>query len=165
MLKFTNSSIVFQELPNEVTLAINIAGCPNKCVGCHSSFLQEDIGEDLTYEKLEDLIRNNDGITAVCFMGGDSQPQYINLFAGYLYARFPDIRVGWYSGRSEIYLDVIYYFFDYIKIGPYIPEFGPLNNPKTNQKLFKVTHPNGYMQKPKLIDITSSFWNNHKFGQ
>ena len=38
MLKYANFDIVFQEVPDEVTLAINISNCPNQCVGCHSKY-------------------------------------------------------------------------------------------------------------------------------
>ena len=36
MLKYVNTAVVFQEIPDEVTLAINISGCPCRCPGCHS---------------------------------------------------------------------------------------------------------------------------------
>jgi len=43
--------------------------------------------------------------------------------------------------------------FDYIKIGPYIEEKGPLNNPNTNQRLYEKV---GNNHK----DITYKFWKN-----
>ena len=52
MLRYYNFDIVFAEIPEEVTLAINITNCPNRCVGCHSPHLQQDIGENLTTEEL-----------------------------------------------------------------------------------------------------------------
>ena len=78
-MKYVDTKIVFQELPNEITLAINISGCPCACIGCHSSYLSQDIGESLTKEALQQLIRKNKGITAILFMGGDANPAYINL--------------------------------------------------------------------------------------
>ena len=51
MLKYYNYDIVFQEYPDEVTLAINLTLCPNRCVGCHSAFLRDDIGEELSPER------------------------------------------------------------------------------------------------------------------
>ena len=48
MLKYVNYDIVFQEFPDEVTLAINLSLCPNGCPGCHSAYLKDDIGEELT---------------------------------------------------------------------------------------------------------------------
>ena len=47
MLKYVNTDVVFQEIPDEVTLAINISNCPCHCPGCHSRYLWEDIGLSL----------------------------------------------------------------------------------------------------------------------
>ena len=52
MLKYTDYDIVFQEIPDEVTLAINLSNCPNRCKGCHSPYLQQNVGEALTEENL-----------------------------------------------------------------------------------------------------------------
>lgn len=81
MLKYVNTDVVFQEIPNETTLAINISNCPCHCKGCHSAYLAEDIGEILTFSRLEKLIKQHEGITAVCFMGGDNDPKEINHYA------------------------------------------------------------------------------------
>ena len=71
MLRYINTDIVFQEFPDEVTLAINISGCPCRCPGCHSQFLWANRGEELTAEALSALIRETeDTITCVGFMGG-----------------------------------------------------------------------------------------------
>ena len=48
MLTYVNHDIVFQEFPDEVTLAINLSRCPNRCPGCHSPYLQQEEGEELT---------------------------------------------------------------------------------------------------------------------
>lgn len=101
-MKYVDTKIVFQELPNEITLAINISGCPCACIGCHSSYLSQDIGESLTKEALQQLIRKNKGITAISFMGGDANPAYINKLAKYLYHNYPNLKIGWYSGRDKL---------------------------------------------------------------
>ena len=73
-------SVVFSEIPDEITLAFNISNCLNHCVGCHSPYLKEDIGEELTGEKVSEYIERNSGITCVCFMGeGNDQEALINL--------------------------------------------------------------------------------------
>ena len=36
-IKYVIDEVVFREFPDEVTLALNISGCPNHCPGCHSS--------------------------------------------------------------------------------------------------------------------------------
>ena len=82
MLKYVGFDIVFQEIPDEVSLAINISQCPNNCKGCHSSYLMEDIGENLSYDNLCRLVdKYRDSITCVCFMGGDVSPQEIEDLA------------------------------------------------------------------------------------
>ena len=35
MLRYTDYDIVFREIPDETTLAVNLAGCPNRCPGCN----------------------------------------------------------------------------------------------------------------------------------
>ena len=72
MLKYTNTGIVFQEIPDEVTLAINISNCPCHCPGCHSQYLWEDIGLPLDTTALDDFIDEyGRDITCIAFMGGD----------------------------------------------------------------------------------------------
>ena len=79
MLNYLNTGIVFQEIPDEVTLSINITGCPCRCPGCHSQYLWENIGEPLTPMVLDKLVADyNDEITCICFMGGDADPKYVS---------------------------------------------------------------------------------------
>ena len=79
MLKYVNSEVTFSEVPDEITLCINISNCPCHCKGCHSAYLAEDVGKPLVGMVLrEDLINKNKGITCVAFMGGDSNPESIN---------------------------------------------------------------------------------------
>lgn len=205
MIKYTDYDIVFQEIPDETTLAINISGCPNRCPGCHSPELWEDIGTNLDLDELVRLVNKYDNITCVCFMGGDKNPFEIkNLIKMYhvwyenrnresFWSKsfketnrpIPKIlpKFAWYSGQSDEdkafdcfsydyeyrdqyifvtydrnYIRKHYYkerynlqMFDYIKLGPYIEELGPLNNPNTNQRLYKV-------EGNQLIDITNKFW-------
>lgn len=71
MLKYVDYDILFQEIPDEVTLAINLSRCPYRCKGCHSPQLQSDIGEELNEEALLRLLqRYGKSVTCICFMGG-----------------------------------------------------------------------------------------------
>ena len=157
MVKYYNSMVVFEEIPDEITLAINITNCPCRCVNCHSKFLWEDVGTELTFEELERLIKENDGITCVCFMGGDANPKEINDLATYISAKnmcgYKPLKIGWYSGKDELSEDIDIRLFDYIKLGHYDEKFGGLDKETTNQHLYKITH-----DKESLIDITSKFW-------
>ena len=160
MVKYYNAMTVFEEIPNEITLAINITNCPCHCKGCHSKFLWEDIGTELTFEELDNLIEKNDGITTVCFMGGDATPEEIMDLAVYIRLEYSNLKIGWYSGRDEYYKDINFDFFDYIKLGHYDEELGGLNKKTTNQKLYKLTHTiyDDGVKGIELKDITHMFW-------
>lgn len=158
MLKYVNVYIGFSEIPDEISLLINISNCPCNCEGCHSAYLAGDIGEILDWDALEKMILQNTGITCICFMGGDNSPYEVDILAEMVKYKYPNIKTAWYSGREEISKDIHLYNFDYIKIGPYIKEKGPLNSPTTNQKLYKIVRMTS--GKYKMIDITNKFWKN-----
>jgi anaerobic ribonucleoside-triphosphate reductase activating protein len=146
--------VVFEEIPNEITLAINLTNCPCHCKGCHSKFLWEDTGTELTIEELDRLINKNDGITTVCFMGGDASPEAVSLLAEYTH-EIRKLKVGWYSGMDELSDKINLDWFDYVKIGHYDEDLGPLNKETTNQKLFRVSK---FENDYQLMDITYLFW-------
>jgi anaerobic ribonucleoside-triphosphate reductase activating protein len=154
MVKYYNAMVVFEEIPNEITLAINLTNCPCHCKGCHSKFLWEDTGTELTIEELDRLINKNDGITTVCFMGGDASPEAVSLLAEYTH-EIRKLKVGWYSGMDELSDKINLDWFDYVKIGHYDEDLGPLNKETTNQKLFRVSK---FENDYQLMDITYLFW-------
>lgn len=155
MLRYTDHCIVFQEIPNEVTLAINISNCPNRCKGCHSPYLMDNIGEPLNEEVLSQLLcKYGASITCVCFMGGDADPKEIDWLAFFLRNQaISPVKVGWYSGRDKLPIDISIHNFDYIKIGPYIEKLGGLKSSNTNQRLYQIIG-------GELKDITNCFWKN-----
>lgn len=150
MLKYLNTAVTFSEFPDEISLCINITGCVIHCPQCHSQYLWEDIGEPLTIEALSKLIDKNEGITCVGLMGGDREPYQINALAKGIKGLY-DIKVGWYSGKSELSKDIILDNFNYIKLGPYIEKVGGIDKKTTNQKMFEVID-------NKLVDVTAKFW-------
>ena len=161
MLKYLTTDVVFREIPDEITLAINITNCPCHCEGCHSPELRRNIGKDLSQRALERLISENSGISCVCFMGGDSEPKTVELLAQVVKMKFPELKVGWYSGHQYFYENVDYQYFDYVKVGPYIKAYGPLDSPTTNQKLFKKMDSIDETTKINTFsfeDITKKFW-------
>lgn len=160
MLKYLDTKVTFAEVPDEVTLCINITGCKNNCKGCHSPYLAEDIGEELTIERLTELATTNKGITAICFMGGDSDSKRINRLAKWVQDEL-DLKVAWYSGRQELSPDIDLKNFSYIKLGPYIEELGPLTSKTTNQRFYwvaDVSSDNPQESKRYLMDMTDKFW-------
>lgn len=153
MLKYVDTLVSFQEIPDEISLCINISNCPNNCPGCHSSYLKDDVGTPLTYVELMQLISKNQGISCVCFMGGDKEPWEVQRLAQRV--KEEGLKAAWYSGKSEIPEDIRLVNFDYVKLGPYIEERGPLNSRNTNQVMYKIDH---IADRPFVVDITSRFW-------
>ena len=151
MLKYIpeDVSVVFREIPDQICLAINISGCPHRCPGCHSPYLRENLGEYLTTNIISSLIKRNYGITCILFMGGDADKEYIKELASYV--KTLGLLVGWYSGEDSLDLDYYKNWFDYIKVGSYKKELGPLNGKTTNQRLYKIS-------KDCVKDITYLFW-------
>lgn len=193
MLKYVDTRVCFAEIPDEITLCINLSNCPCHCEGCHSPHLAEDIGRILTITRIEKLLKDNKGVTAICFMGGDNDPKSVNHYASLIRKSYVEqventlkvnkairllkgislnpgddiiimktipnpIKIGWYSGRQKLSEEISLENFDYIKIGPYIKEKGPLDNPNTNQRFYQVVN-------EKLIDITHKFWKHETENQ
>ena len=153
MLKYVNTGVVFQEIPDETTLSVNISRCPCHCPGCHSSYLAEDIGEVLDEASIDAFVSEfGADITCISLMGGDAEPETVDSLAQYIRKRHPRYRVAWYSGRIRISPRINRQNFDYIKIGPYIAHLGSLTSPTTNQRLYKVA------SDGELTDITARFW-------
>ena len=157
MIKFVpeDTSVVFAEIPDEICLAINLSLCPHRCPGCHSPYLQQDCGYILDEEALDQLVEHNPGITCVLFMGGDGDKKRLKELADYILTK--GYKTAWYSGETDIPLFEFGWFFDYIKVGPYKKDLGPLNEPTTNQRLYKISK---FYNQQQIIseDITNKFW-------
>lgn len=69
-------------------------------------------------------------------------------------------KTAWYSGREQLPLGLERRLgeYDFIKLGPYIEELGPLDNPNTNQKMYKVNKTYEEAGLYVLEDITNLFW-------
>ncbi|MDR0758166.1 MAG: anaerobic ribonucleoside-triphosphate reductase activating protein [Tannerella sp.] len=152
MLRYISFDIVFQEIPGEVTLAVSLTGCPNRCKGCHSPHLQEDTGETVDETVLAGwLAKYGSAITCVCFMGGDAEPREVCRLAGFVRRqKGGNIKTGWYSGKDALPAGVSLTNFDYIKLGAYVERLGGLNAPTTNQRFYRI-------EDGKMTDDTGKF--------
>ena len=137
-MKYVDTQVVFREVPDELTLAINISGCPVRCPGCHSSYLTQNIGEILDIASLDKLIDSNPGVSCISFMGGDADPSFVKELAEHVHSR--GLKTCWYSGRNLENARPVLEALDFVKVGPYIDEFGPLDYETTNQRFYKVDH-------------------------
>ena len=152
-MKIYNTQVVLREFPDEITLALNISNCPNRCKGCHSPYLQEDQGVVVYEDILDSLIESNPGISCVGFMGGDASVEEVVQFAKHVRDKY-GLKTGWYSGRDYIPNTDILNYFDYIKYGHYDEQCGPLDSPKTNQVMIRIEH------DPLKIEVIT-----HKFNR
>lgn len=165
-MKYVDTLVTCSEVPDEISLCINISNCPYHCPGCHSSYLAQDIGTELTKDTLIELIVRNPGISCVCLMGGQEQ-EVLKLLHEANLVNLVNIRVAWYTGQKELPGYPLLKHLDYVKVGPYIDELGPLTSKTTNQRFYKIL----YSFSPEfragqdvavpavtLHDITSEFW-------
>lgn len=158
-LKYANTQVVFTEVPNEISLAINITGCTIHCKGCHSQWLWSNKGKELTRDELHNLIERNKGITAVLFMGGDNFIEQLTECARNIKYHYHNLKVAWYSGRDDLEdsrnpinsrIKKLETYLDYVKIGPYIKQLGGLDSPNTNQRFYKIDRVPAVEEHPEL---------------
>lgn len=151
MVKYIKSltNIVFEEIPDMVTLAVSISNCQNNCFGCHSSFLKKDIGDELDEDEISRMIEENYGINCFLFLGEGNDINTILSLNDFIKAKY-GIETAIYSGRDSVE-DIFFDKFDFVKVGSYNHNLGPLNKRTTNQRLYHHG-----------IDITDKFWKNYK---
>ena len=166
MIKYVSYAITFAEVPDEVCLTIQISNCPHKCHGCHSAYLQEDIGKDLEKDLPGLLDQWRDRVTCVCLMGtGNDLPALARCvsvskqkgFRTALYSGYTDeewLTIGLQNTKDESLLR-LFLNLDYLKTGPYISHLGGLNSRNTNQRMYKMSL-EGYE------NITNKFWKEMK---
>ena len=154
MIKYVETRVVMSEVPDQITLAINLSNCWFGCPGCHSPHLWGDTGNELTFYELDKLIRANDGIDCVCFMGeGSKNIHDLNRLMLHVKENYPDMKVAVFTGRDYIPDGINKEALDYIKIGHYDTKLGGLNKKTTNQRMFKIDH-----NTNEYVDLTSRFW-------
>ena len=148
MIKFHDYYITFQEVPNEISLVFTITNCQNRCEGCHSPWLREDVGNDLVSGMAKIISRYKDDITCVCFMGEGNDSESLGKCIAAVNKM--GLKTCLYTGRDYITQG---YHLDYLKVGPYNKELGALDSPTTNQRMLKWNN-----NKGEYENITSWFW-------
>lgn len=140
-MKFISKNIVFQEIPNEISLSFEISNCPFRCDGCHTPELQQDIGTELTKDILisfieQNRLNNKMLITCVLFMGGEQHKEIYDLLD---VCKQYELKTALYTGADSVD-DSLIKKLDYVKLGPYIKELGGLKSEKTNQVLYRIVN-------------------------
>ena len=145
-LKYVSTCIALQEVPDEISLIINVSGCPHHCEGCHSQYLWEYNGRYLVDDILDLINQYREYVTCICIMGGDYNIPELNYVMNCINSK--GLKNCLYTGLNHIPIGLER--LDYIKIGEYRKELGGLDKPTTNQRFYKNV--NG-----QYVDITDIF--------
>ena len=150
-MKYINKEIVLQEVPDEISLAFSISGCPLRCPWCHSPECQDwNNWEELTNEILIREIENNKWISCVLFYWWEwDKDRLLELIRIIKNHKLKVALYSWYENMiSELASEL-----DYYKIWPYIEKLWGLNKRTTNQRIWKKVPYNGIW-----LDISTKFW-------
>lgn len=157
MLKYLNGTIVAQEVPDEISLAIVISGCQHHCPDCHSKYSWEDKGQPLLEHLPIMLDQYKKYISCVCLMGGDQNQFELTEICRAVHKE--NLKTCLYTGLDEMsqinkrLLDEL----DYIKLGHFDKQAGPLNVPTTNQRMYMKDF-DPFDGCEEWYDITEKFW-------
>lgn len=137
MMNYYSAQIVFQEVPNEISLAFSITGCPLQCSGCHSSFAwRKNLGSPLTLKKYQSLVDQYQNlISCVCFLGGEWHEKQLLIYLKY--AKSLGLKTCLYTGLEDVSISLKKEL-DFLKVGVWNKELGGLDSPNTNQKFINL---------------------------
>jgi anaerobic ribonucleoside-triphosphate reductase activating protein len=149
-MHYSNPQIVLTEVPDEISLALSISGCPLRCKGCHSTETYDPTyGKPLTTDALAKLIKKNKHITCILLYGGEwDMPNLITLLT---FIKLQGLKICLYTGHPlNFFQKNILIFLDYIKVNPYKKELGGMASNTTNQRMYKLN--NGEIEKELFLN-------------
>lgn len=136
-MNYSYPQIVMQEIPDEITLALSISGCPVRCSGCHSPFTWNPFyGQLMNKISLFKLLEKYEGmISCVLFYGGEWEKETLNDLLDEIRQR--GLLTALYTGLDTVD-DEIATRLDFVKLGPWIEALGGLDSRNTNQRLIDL---------------------------
>lgn len=135
-LYFTREEVVWQEVPDEVSLAFLVSGCPLRCKGCHSTdSWKSGLGQALSADYLRNRLRRYAGmLTCVLFMGGEWQPETLLDLLRLVRNEF-GLKTCLYTGYERDELPpALLPELTFLKTGRWMSERGGLDSRITNQR-------------------------------
>lgn len=125
-------SIVFQEVPNEISLCFSITGCKVACTGCHSTELwHASNGNHLSNTSFRNwLTKYQNLISCVLFFGGEWQAKA--LIEKLRIAKSWGLKTCLYSGEKHIDISICEHL-NFLKTGPWQSTLGGLDSINSNQ--------------------------------
>lgn len=129
--------ICFQEVPDEISLAFTITGCPLRCHGCHSQETWDpQNGIKLSNDIFKKYLACYQGlISCVLFFGGEWNTQALS--EKLLLVKEQGLKACLYTGKNKISRQLIAQL-DYLKIGAWQPNQGGLEKETTNQRFIEL---------------------------
>lgn len=136
-MKIYKFDILFQEVPNHISLGFYACGCRLRCPGCHSPELwSEHNGFTLSEELFKSLLlKYAHKISCIVFLGGEWHPEELIEFLSL--AQQAGLKTALYTGLNDV-PQAIKDHLDYLKVGPWIQSLGGLTSAETNQVFWDV---------------------------
>lgn len=149
------TGITLTEVPDHISLFIELGQCKQHCEGCHSPHLWEDMEtltplETICIEATQAVAK---GANAIVLMGGTTNKGVTSENLVEIVKALSQIApVCLYSGTDNIVAGTLE-FLTWLKVGSYQKDLGGLDSPKTNQKFFRKEKGN----IPMWRDVTYLF--------
>jgi len=136
-MNYLTRRILFQEIPEEISLSYLITGCPLRCVGCHSTdSWNSRAGHQLNSTQLQkDILKYKDWVTCVLFMGGEWEASELENLLDLCISQ--GIKTALYTGLDVIAPSILQRL-TFLKTGSYRADLAGLDSLNTNQKLIEV---------------------------
>lgn len=168
LVPVVSTGITLNEVPDKVAFFIELGSCTQRCKGCHSKELWEEVKEptslDVLLKEAEKAIAK--GANAIVLMGGTCNGLHTEELYIILQALSEIAPTCLYSGSDDQKLNR--FFAEntnimWIKTGSYKEELGGLSSPMTNQRFYRkeyeeISKKHQYwMNKMVLVDCTHLF--------
>lgn len=130
--------VSFREHPHYLNLTLFIDGCPRACKGCSWKGVKKDshVFDCASFSELLSNYLNK--VECVVFLGGDWLGTKLLPFLDIVHSQgFVSCLYSGADSLSELNFQVLKNL-DWVKIGSWKEEFGPLTSPTTNQRFYKL---------------------------
>lgn len=138
-MNFSYPQVVFQEVPNHISLAFSISGCSLGCKGCHSTETwDENFGTELTDEVFINWLNKYKGMVSnILFYGGEWEANRLTELL--TIAKQHDFKTSLYTGLElpEINKNILANV-TYIKTGKFIKSLGGITSEHSNQFFYDM---------------------------
>ena len=151
MLHYCEVALSPIEVPGELSICIYVTGCQSHCEECHYPELQLCNYGELLLERIDNIVDSYlSEASCLCIMGEGQSEDRNELMTVNKHGHSKGLKTCLYSGRDVIIEDWMMEF-DYIKLGSYRKEYGPLTSRNTNQVFYAIDNTG-------FNDITEVFW-------